>query len=211
LAFSPEGVDEMNKNLIELNGGKNHQPIFKARVYETLGNKFAVGQTGNKKDKYVEAAKGTNLYFAIYKGKNKKGEVVRQYDTIPLNIVIERQKQGYSPVPERFIDKDNLEYSLLFYLSPNDLVYVPTEEEQENINSIDFGNLSIEQKKRIYKFVSCTGTEGHFVPNYYAKDIRKNEMGTNNKSQNTTNNKYQIKKECIKLQVDRLGQIEKVG
>ena len=65
LAFSEDGIVEMNKYIQELNGGKKHQPIYKARVYETLGNKFAVGQTGNKKDKYVEAAKGTNLFFAV--------------------------------------------------------------------------------------------------------------------------------------------------
>jgi CRISPR-associated endonuclease Csn1 len=37
-----------------------------------LGSKFQVGQTGNKKDKYVEAAKGTNLFFAVYEDKNGK-------------------------------------------------------------------------------------------------------------------------------------------
>lgn len=207
LAFSTEGLNEMNNNIADLNGGKLHKPIYKARIYETLGNKFAVGYTGNKKDKYVEAAKGTNLFFAIYEGLNKKGEKVRQFETIPLNIVIERLKQGENPVPEKYYDKDRLEYCLLFSLSPNDLVYVPTEEEQDHINNINFSNLNLDQKKRIYKMVSTTGGECHFVPNIYAKDIRKNEMGTNNKSQNTIENKYQIKKECIKLKVNRIGNI----
>ena len=211
LAFSQDGLDEMNKNITELNNGKAHKPIYKVRIYETLGNKFPIGVRGNKKDKYAEAAKGTNLFFAVYKGKNKKGEEVRTYDTIPLNVVIERQKQGENSVPERFYDKNNNEYNLLFSLSPNDLVYVPMEEEIKNIQDIDFGNVKKGQKSRIYKFVSCTGNEGHFVPVYYAKDIIKNEMGTNNKSQNTINNECQIKKECIKLKVDRLGNIEQVG
>lgn len=55
-----------------------------------MGNKFQVGQTGNKKDKYVEAA-GTNLFFAVYEDKNNK----RSYETIPLNEVIERQNKVY--------------------------------------------------------------------------------------------------------------------
>jgi CRISPR-associated endonuclease Csn1 len=207
LAFSSEGLDEMNRNIVELNGGKLHQPIYKARVYETLGNKFVVGTTGNKKAKYVEAAKGTNLFFAIYEGKNKKGEIVRQYETVPLNIVIERQKQGLSSVSEKYYDKDNLEYQLLFSLSPNDLVYVPADEELENINAVDYDNLDGEQKSKVYKFVSCTGNEGHFVPAYYSNQIIKNEMGTNNKSQNTLDNKIQIKSRCIKLKVNRLGNI----
>jgi CRISPR-associated endonuclease Csn1 len=29
LAFSPDGIDEMNRNIKELNDGKEHQPIYK--------------------------------------------------------------------------------------------------------------------------------------------------------------------------------------
>src|SRR5690606_37084385 len=35
LAFSPEGIEEMNKNIRELNDGKPHKPIIKIRTYET--------------------------------------------------------------------------------------------------------------------------------------------------------------------------------
>ena len=65
IAFSPDGIDEMNRNIIQLNNGKYHQPIIKVRWYEQA-DKFAVGQTGNKSSKFVEAAKGTNLFFAVY-------------------------------------------------------------------------------------------------------------------------------------------------
>ncbi len=78
LAFTPEGIEEMNKNIIHLNDGKFHQPIYKVRTYEPKGNKFQVGQTGNKKDKYVVAEAGTNLYFIIYEKDGK-----RNYETIP--------------------------------------------------------------------------------------------------------------------------------
>ena len=60
LAFSAEGIEEMNRNLLQLNDGKGHQPIYKVRVYEPRGNKFKVGVLGNKGAKWVEAAKGTN-------------------------------------------------------------------------------------------------------------------------------------------------------
>ena len=96
IAFSPEGIEEMNQNLLDLNSGKQHQPILKIRTFESKGNKFSAGQSGNKKDKYVEAAKGTNLFFAIYQDEN----MLRSYETIPLNIIIERQKQGLISVPE---------------------------------------------------------------------------------------------------------------
>ena len=38
------------------------------------------GKRGNKKDKFVVAANGTNLFFAIYEDENGK----RNYETIPL-------------------------------------------------------------------------------------------------------------------------------
>ena len=88
LAFTSEGLEDMNKNIKKYNDGKPHKPIYKARVFE-LGNKFPLGQSGNKKDKYVEADKGTNLFFAVYWDEDKKK---RNYETIPLNEVIEYQK-----------------------------------------------------------------------------------------------------------------------
>ncbi len=50
--------------------------FFAIQVYSQFvsvsGNKFQVGYTGNKKTKFVEAAKGTNLFFAIYQDQNGK-------------------------------------------------------------------------------------------------------------------------------------------
>jgi CRISPR-associated endonuclease Csn1 len=202
LAFSPDGLDEMNKNIVQFNDGKFHQPIYKVRSFEPKGNKFNVGTTGNKSKKYVEAAKGTNLFFAIY--QNSEGK--RSYESIPLNIVIERQKQGLKPVPET----NEKGEQLAFYLSPNDLVYIPTEDERGNRSFIDQFKLTSDHENRIYKFVSCTENEGHFVPHYYSSPILKNEMGSNNKSQNSING-VQIKAVCWKLQVNRIGQITSVN
>ena len=203
LAFSPEGIEMMNKNLIELNNGKWHQPIYKVRVYEKA-DKFAVGQTGNKSVKYVEAAKGTNLFFAIYETEQEDkntGEITRKrsYATIPLNVVIDRQKRGLPSAPED--ENGNLPK---YVLSPNDLVYVPTKEEIQN------GNIAYPvDKTRVYKMVSCTGNESHFVPAYIANPIIQTiELGSNNKAQRAWSNEM-IKEICIPIQVDRLGNIIK--
>jgi len=209
LAFSPEGIEDMNKNIAKYNDGKLHQPIFKVRVFE-LGNKFSLGQTGNKKNKFVETAKGTNLFFAIYQDDNEK----RSFETIPLNVVIERQKQGLRSVPE-INDKGN---KLLFYLSPNDLVYVPDEEELINHPIIDFPGLSKAQKKRLYNVNDFSST-CYFTPNYIAQAIVPKEVDLNyDKQKNKITGSYdtktasiegvQIKDVCIKLKVDRLGNIK---
>ena len=219
VAFSPEGLEEMNKNIVQYNDGLFHQPIYKARIFE-LGSKFSLGKTGNKKEKYVEAAKGTNLFFAIYKGKNIKGEEVRLYDTIPLDIVIERQKQGLTSVPVKHYDKNGSEYNLIFSLSPNDLVYVLSADENENFNNIQFSNLNNAQKRKIYKMEKASGTECYFIPNYFARLIKQydakskiGEMGSQNKLQTTVDieNSMKIIDSCVKLKVNRLGIVEKAS
>ncbi|MTK06074.1 MAG: type II CRISPR RNA-guided endonuclease Cas9 [Hungatella sp.] len=190
IAFSPEGLEEMNANVKQYNDGKSHQPIRKVRIFE-LGSKFSLGETGNKKDKFVEAAKGTNLYFAIYESKDGK----RSYDSIPLNIVIERLKQSLPPV-ELKGEKD-------FYLTPNDLVYVPNEDEKINIKNLNPREFGEEQRKNIYKVVSFTGNRLSCIPHSVATPIV-------NKLEYTQLNKIEFTKEkesIVKLKVDRLGNI----
>lgn len=195
LAFSPEGIEEMNQNITAFNNGKSHQPIRKVRVYETIGNKFQVGYIGSKKAKYVEAAKGTNLFFAIY--ADEKGS--RSYETIALNVVVERLKQGLKAVPE----KNEKEHKLLFHLSPNDLVYVPTEEELDN--NISKESISL---NRIYKIVSFTGNRLYAIPYFIAKPIvDKIEFFQLNKIESDITTNFSIKQVCMKLSIDRLGNL----
>ena len=202
-AFSPEGIEAMNKNIIELNDGKGHQPIYKVRVYEKA-DKFAVGQTGNKSAKYVEAAKGTNLFFAIYETEQEDkntGEIIkkRSYATIPLNVVIDRQKRGLSSAPED--ENGNLPK---FVLSPNDLVYVPTKEEIAN------GNMTYPlEKTRVYKMVSCTGNRLYVIPYYIANMIIDKKEFTQLNKIEFTDDKQSIKEICIPIQINRLGNIIK--
>ena len=196
MAFSPEGIEDLNKNIREYNDGKDHQPITKVRVFE-MGSKFQVGYSGNKKDKYVEAAKGTNLFFAVY--EDEKGK--RSYESVPLNIVIERQKQG--------LDVVDLKEEKDFYLSPNDLVYLPSGDELENSNNIDFENLSKQKKQNIYKVVSFSGNQLFFIRQDVAISVvNKAEFSTLNKMERAIDG-MMIKETCLKLKIDRLGNISK--
>ncbi len=220
VAFSPDGIEEMNRNIMSLNDGRKHQPIYKVRVYEQA-EKFAVGQTGNKSKKYVEAAKGTNLFFAIYETKqvNKEtGEVesIRSFDTIPLNVVIDRMKQGLSSVPE-----DAKGNKPIMVLSPGDLVYVPEKSIDAIGSSIDFG--------RIYKFVDSSDTTANLIPHSSASliyalkkedakvfckgNVIQNEYGLGSpqsKNQKAITGEM-IKNVCIPIKVDRLGNIIEIN
>lgn len=212
LAFSPDGIDEMNRNIVDLNHGKFHQPILKVRVFEKA-DKFAVGQTGNKSSKFVEAAKGTNLFFAIFSSEklNKEtGEMdnVRSYLTIPLNVMINCQKKfgkDWKNNIESYLKENNLvsnEVKLLFILSPNDLVYLPTKEQLSKgikDNVID--------KARIYKMVSCTGSRLYAIPYQVAKTVVDKVEFTQLNKVEFTDDKEPVKETCIPIKVDRLGNI----
>lgn len=197
IAFSAEGIERMNANIANLNGGKKHTPIYKVRVYEAA-KKFTVGTIGNKKDKYVEAAKGTNLYFAVY--VDDKGK--RQYETIALNDVIVRLKQRRSPVPEANANGARL----LFWLSPNDLVYVPSEQEIKN-KSINKNT----NPNQTYKMVSSSGSQCFFIESKVSNTIvNKMEFSPLNKMERAITGEM-IKEICIPIKVDRLGNITYIG
>lgn len=191
LAFSPEGISYMNSHLRELNNGKDHQPILKVRKYERLGEKFNVGTLGNKDKKFVEAAKGTNLFFAVY--KNSEGK--RSYSTIPLNVVVEQMKNGLGAAPNVNAEGDKL----LFTLSPGDLVYMPEEGEHISVDKLD--------RNKIYKFVSTSQGRACFIPYNVAIPIYDgHEYGSHNKIE-LDDDKRSIKGYCIKLKVDRIGNV----
>lgn len=199
-AFSPDGIDAMNTNIKTLNSGKDHKPIIKVRVYEKA-DKFAIGQNNSKSSKFVEAAKGTNLFYAVYEkqvydAKNDYTKIVREYETVPLNVVIDRKKKGE---PIATSDENR---KLLFVISPNDLVYLPTKEEIVN------GEISMPIcRDRIYKFVSCTGSRSYFIKYYIANSIvDKFEFESLNKMERATTGEM-LKETCIPLKIDRLGNI----
>ena len=210
LAFSPDGIDEMNRNIVALNKGKFHQPILKVRVYEKA-EKYAVGQNGNKSAKFVEAAKGTNLFFAIFgteKTNKETGEteMVRSYLTIPLNVMIDCQKKYGSQWRnniESYLQERQLatpDAKLLFILSPNDLVYLPKREElKEGIHKID--------KSRIYKLVSFTGSRLYAIPFSVAIVIVDKMEFTQLNKVEFNDDKSSIKEICVPIKVDRLGNI----
>ena len=95
---------------------------------------------------------------------------------------------------------------MLFYLSPNDLVYVPKQSE----NMIELTTQSID-RNRLYKMVSCTGDEGHFIPiNIASPIVHTKELGSNNKAQRAWT-KEMIKGISIPIKVDRLGNITEIN
>ena len=148
----------------------------------------------------------------------------RSYLTISFKIMIDCQKKYGSKWRnniEVYLKENRLvsdEVRLLFILSPNDLVYLPTKEDlKEGITVVD--------KTRIYKFIDSSGTTANFIPQRSAKIIfsiptkKQKEMGSDyviqdeygvgspqSKNQKAITGEL-VKETCIPLKVDRLGNI----
>lgn len=194
VAFSVEGKVRLQQQLKELNLGKPHKPIYKVRVSEPLGLKFAVGKRGCRKAQFVETEKGTNLFFAIYQKPN--GD--RNFQTVSLREAVANLVELHQPAAETLADGSKL----LFVVSPGDLVYVPAEDEVPEIDKLN--------RKQIFKMVSCTAKQCFFLSQTVASPIYPGtEFGSLNKVEKNDEG-VTIKTRCLKLVVDRLGQITNI-
>lgn len=194
-AFSIEGINEFNAN--------RKIPVYRLPISESATLKFQIGSKNSNSHKWVET--GGNFHYKITQKEDS-----RDYETIPLRTAVSIEK-------EYFTNKQDIQNNDEITLSPNDLVYLPIEKNE--ILNLDY--LTIIEKKRIYKFVSSTEKEAHFIPYSNSAEIIKNENGTNSKSERIQNffdgnilcdekdKAVQIKSICIKLKVDRLGNISK--
>ncbi len=99
---------------------------------------------------------------------------------------------------------------LAFYLSPNDLMYMPTEDEKLNYEIADVEQLTNGQLKQVYKCVSFTANRLYAIPNNVASTIIDKIEFTQLNKLEVSLDKQSIKEHCWKLQVDRLGKVIKV-
>ena len=197
MAFSPEGIVAMNENIVSLNGGHPHKPIYKVRKFETAISKFPIGEEGNKSSKLVEADKGTNLFFSIYVDNENK----RYFSSVSYIEAVVRMKNGL-PVSEP-VDSEGRK--LLFILSPLDLVYMP--DEGEDIEHFGSKVQSLDTHK-IYKVVSIYKNRVFFIPYSIAKPIQDGLEFNKHNIIELDDNRRSIKQYCVKLCVDRLGNIK---
>ncbi|HEU5364124.1 MAG TPA: HNH endonuclease domain-containing protein [Hanamia sp.] len=196
--FKGEGLEQLAK--------KAGKPITKVTIAEKKDQDSKFGK------QYVEVDKGSNAYFVMYENQQTKER--EGFESIATHKAIENLVQGKAIAEDREgFDK--------IVLSPDDLVYVPTIEEIERLkkgttadNVINWNN-QIHLSQRIYKVVSfskkdllCVKADiSDYIIPYDRKTKSKGEIGWDNKSTNTMESDVTIKDICIKLKVDRLGNI----
>lgn len=214
LAFSPTGIEELNRG--------RAIPIKKVKLFERGEGKYSLGKDIGNKHKMV---KGANSLFIIDRNDGN------QYSTIKLNDEIEKYYEGNKIDIADTIDR--------FSLKAGDLVYIPTDEELDNPTLVKFQGLDCNRVYKFVKssgttadFVQCRISST--IYNYNEKSekdkkalemmlkkskmefkpgsLLKNEVGlgtAQDKNQNMLDGETQVKARCIKLKVDRLGNISK--
>ena len=212
LAFSADGVEDMNKHIKELNNDKNHKYIYKVKVTQTLGKMFPVAEREEgkpivaKNKQYVCTDKGSNIICGVYKSDEGKTKILAP----SLRDVIGTIRNGGSMFP--ITHPEDTDFKFKFTLSPLDMVYMPTKEEIDNDNignSIDIS--------RVYVVNDVNDQKMYFRPFNVAAEIVENEIDLQKdkkgkiigsrvlKTANCDN--LSIKDNCIPIKVDRLGNI----
>ncbi len=192
-AFSNEGLEILAK--------KAGRPIAKVTIYEKKDESSKFGK------QYVEIDAGSNVYFVIYENQTTKERT--DFESVATHKAIEKIVKG-EPIVE---DKEGFNTIIL---SPGDLVYVPTNDEREGKVPINWSNCKY-LVKRIYKVVSFSKKDLLCVKANIAdpiiptniKEKVKGEIDWHNKSTVTMEADMVIKDVCIKIKVDRLGNISK--
>ena len=188
-AFRGEALEALNK--------KAGKPINKVTVYEEIGKKVDFN------GKLVEGDKGTNLFFVIYEKLATGERVINEDSAVPLLTAITRLANKW-PIAEQ---RDEFRPIVL---SPNDLVYVP--EPGEEVSTIDWMHDKARINNRIYKVVSFTKAQCFFIPHFVSRPLDDNaqELGSNNKAERAWDGQM-IKNVCVKIRVDKLGNITEVN
>ncbi|MFD1629486.1 type II CRISPR RNA-guided endonuclease Cas9 [Pseudopedobacter beijingensis] len=189
--FKGEGLENLAK--------KAGKPITKVTIYEKKDSSSKFGK------QYVEIDAGSNVYFVMYENQQTKERT--DFRSVATHKAIEKIIKG-EPVAE---EKDGFDKIVLL---PGDLVYVPTNEEREGIKEIDWQDKR-QLNQRTYKVGRFSKKQCYFLKasvsdliiSYDAK-LGFGEFGSTN-YQEFDDEKNKIAEVCIKLKVDRLGNISK--
>ena len=217
IAFSADGIEALNENIEELNDDKKHKPIYKVQMVQALGKMFPVSEPEHgtpviaKNNQYVISDSGSNNFCGIYKSAEEKTKIY-----VPsLRATIDSYRNNEDLFPRRHPDDSS--YYHKFTLSPLDLVYMPTVDEQEDCHISGTVDLS-----RVF-VVNDFNDAGvvYFRPYSFANAITEKEVDCRIDEKGKLIGSYSdktasfegksIRDNCIPIKVDRLGNIIEVN
>jgi CRISPR subtype II RNA-guided endonuclease Cas9/Csn1 len=232
-AFSAEGILALNKKLADKKDSsgnlKPHTPITSVKIFyrdpqkikkkkrqeesEDALQKLNRGKAFNK-NLYV--ATGGNYLFAVMeKDGNRIFDIITFYDATNLlkeafNKSTDKKAFDKEQFFKNYFEEKN-KAKLLFTLKQGDAVYMPKENEEvitDPQSSLykDFWNNKTARSENIYYVTKYSGNEIYFIKHSIANTIVKGkEFGSQDAYQ--TIDGLSIKQYCIKLYIDRLGNI----
>jgi CRISPR-associated endonuclease Csn1 len=226
-AFSKEGILKFNKhledNFTQLNAGKKFKKITAIKLKATeIENEEEVDLSLLalvRKSSYNEkllVSTGSNYAFAILEKNEKRHfDEISFFDatSISKNALINGRKSINSMIKEHFEEK-HPESKLLFFLKQNDLVYMPSKDENVIFDSSNreyhkFWNDKYIRSKRVYTVVKFSGKRIYFLKHDIANPlVNKIEFGSQNCYEKVS--EVSIREVCIKLVIDRLGNIKPI-
>lgn len=225
-AFSDTGIKELNQKLEEDFKQRNPNKSFKALSSIKLTPIKANSENEEvdlsllpleRKSSYnnkLLVATGSNYAFVVLEKDGK-----RHYDEISFfdatRLVNTALKKGFKNVQKIIIDhfeKKYMDSKVLFLLKQNEMVYLPQKNEQIIIDDKhpDFETFwkdKNSRSKNIYIVVKFSGKQIYFLKHDIATPLlNKVEFGSQNCYEIINN--LSIKEHCIKLKIDRLGNIK---
>lgn len=169
LAFSTNGIKELNQNIDLYNYGKPHKPVYVVSLLKPKGKTFAVGETKEKRKRFVYTAGDANVMCGIYESENEYGD--REFITPKIKESIESLVNSEMYPLEESIAKNDKIYYLKMVLKPDDFVYLPTEDEIAHIKVSKSAKFLLneiirnpEKKNRIYRFNNVSDSTLRFTP-----------------------------------------------
>jgi CRISPR subtype II RNA-guided endonuclease Cas9/Csn1 len=235
-AFSIEGILALNKKLADKKNKKGeskpHTPITSIKIFyrdpQKIKKKKGIEEAGdtlqklNRGKAYNEnlyVATGGNYLFAVMEKDGKRiFDIITFYDAANLlkgefNKSANRKNVNKDQVFKNYFEDKN-QAKLLFTLKQGDPVYMPKENEEVITDSQsplykDFWNDKKARNENIHYVTKYSGNEIYFIKHSVANTILNGkEFGSQNAYQKI--NDLSIKEHCIKLNINRLGNITRI-
>jgi hypothetical protein len=221
-AFSKDGILKLNENekkpikSLKLKNSETNESDNESENNNTL-QKLNRKKAFNE-NLYVET--GGNYLFAVMEKDNVRlFDIITFYDATNLlkdvfTKIADKKAFDKEQVFKNYFEEKN-KAKLLFTLKQGDPVYMPPQNEEvitdpQSPLYKDFWNDKTARSENIYYVTKCSGNEIYFIKHSVANTIIKGkEFGSQNAYQNIDS--LSIKKYCIKLDIDRLGNITKIN
>ena len=224
-AFTENGIKEFNKRLEEefniKKPDKNFKPITSVKLIaakesneeEEQELSLLALERKNSYNKNLLISTGSNYAFAVLeKDSERHFDEISFFDATKLvNEAFKKGNKNIGKVMNEFFENKNPGSKLLFLLKQNDMVYLPSRDENiityiENPDYTKFWNDEKSRAANTYTVVKFSGKQIYFLKHDIAHPlINKIEFGSQNCYEKVKG--VSIKEHCIKLNINRLGNI----